>query len=79
MIANPQAIAHASNGTATPSVLTPIDSVLDYRNFMIHCLTLRNDNDWFCSFVANLVGALRDSNIYNGKFSGMLEELYNIS
>ncbi len=80
MIANPQATAGALNGTATPSVLTTIDSVLDYRNFIIHCLTLRNDNDWFCSFVANLVGTFRDSNIYNGNYRdarGIIQYLMN--
>jgi hypothetical protein len=54
--------AGALSGTANPTVLTTMDSLLDYRSFIIHCLTLRNDDDWFCSFVANLVGTFRDSN-----------------
>ena len=68
-IANAGATAGALSGTANPTVLTTIDSVLDYRNFIIHCLTLRNDDEWFCAFVANLVGTYRDdSSIYSGDY-----------
>jgi hypothetical protein len=61
--------AGALGGSANPTVLTTIDSVLNYRNFIIHCLTLRNDDEWFCAFVGDLAGTYRDSNnIYNGDY-----------
>src|ERR1035437_6545484 len=62
-IANPGQTAGALAGAGQiGSVLTTYDSVLSDRNFVIHCLTLRKDDAWFCAFVADLTGDFVDSN-----------------
>ncbi len=66
-IAEAQNTAGALDGSARIGVvMTTVDSLLNFRSFVIHCLTLRNDNEWFCSFVGALGGTYTDSNnIYN--------------
>jgi hypothetical protein len=62
-IADPQETAGALEGSVQIGAdMDSLDSLINYRNFVIHCLTLRNDDEWFCSFVADLIGTYTDSN-----------------
>jgi hypothetical protein len=62
-IAEASQTAGALSGSAQIGVvLTNFDSVLNCRAFMIHCLTLRNDDEWFCAFLAAVAGTFVDSN-----------------
>ncbi len=63
----PMALAPETAGALDGSaqlgvVLTDYDSVLNFRDFAIHCLTLRNDDEWFCAFVGAVAGTYVDSN-----------------
>jgi hypothetical protein len=66
-IANPQATAGALEGSVQIGQdITTVDSMLNYRSFVLHCLSLRKDDAWFCAFVADLAGTYTDSNsVYN--------------
>ncbi len=61
-IALASATAGALGSSAGCTSLASVDSNLSYRGFLIHCLTLRNDAEWFCAFVADLVGTYSDTN-----------------
>ncbi len=62
-IANAGATSGALDGSAQIGVvMTNVDSLLNFRNFVLHCLTLRKDDAWFCAFVADLIGTYTDSN-----------------
>src|ERR1035437_7327996 len=62
-IAEASQTAGALSGSALLGVALPnLDSVLNFRDFVIHCLILRHDDEWFCAFLGDLAGTFVDSN-----------------